>query len=69
MCGHNRSDKIRNENIQNKVGVAYVMDKMREVRLKWLDMSEQMHGCTSEEVREVGYKGTRRGKGRPRNEG
>lgn len=38
ICGHTRSDKIRNEDIQNKVGVlASVVDKMREARLRWLD--------------------------------
>ncbi|OIT29634.1 dna polymerase eta [Nicotiana attenuata] len=35
MCGHTRLDKIRNEVIRDKVGVAPVEDKMREVRLRW----------------------------------
>ncbi|KAG5593519.1 hypothetical protein H5410_044033 [Solanum commersonii] len=38
ICGHTRSNKIRSEDIQNKVGVlASVVDKMREARLRWLD--------------------------------
>ncbi|XP_060169387.1 agamous-like MADS-box protein AGL8 homolog isoform X2 [Lycium barbarum] len=35
MCGNTRSDRIRNEVIRNKVGVASVEDKMREARLRW----------------------------------
>ncbi|XP_060189176.1 uncharacterized protein LOC132618126 isoform X2 [Lycium barbarum] len=35
MCGHTRSDRIRNEDIRDKVGVASVEDKMREARLRW----------------------------------
>jgi hypothetical protein len=35
MCGHTRSDKIRNEVIREKVRVASVVDKMREARLRW----------------------------------
>lgn len=29
ICGHTGRDKIRNEDIQDKVGVASVVDKMR----------------------------------------
>nr|XP_033512780.1 uncharacterized protein LOC108945535 [Nicotiana tomentosiformis] len=35
MCGHTRLDKIWNEDIRVKVGVAPMEDKMREVRLRW----------------------------------
>ncbi|KAG5623698.1 hypothetical protein H5410_008916 [Solanum commersonii] len=35
MCGPTRSDKIRNEVIREKVGVASVVDKLREARLRW----------------------------------
>ncbi|KAF3644491.1 Phospholipid-transporting ATPase 2 [Capsicum annuum] len=35
MCGLTRSDRVRNELIREKVGVALVEDKMREVRLRW----------------------------------
>ena len=35
MCGHTRKDTIRNKIIQEKVGVASVEDKMREVWLRW----------------------------------
>ncbi|PHT42182.1 hypothetical protein CQW23_16207 [Capsicum baccatum] len=35
MCGHNSKDRVRNEIIQEKVRVASVEDKMREVILRW----------------------------------
>nr|XP_009786521.1 PREDICTED: uncharacterized protein LOC104234620 [Nicotiana sylvestris]XP_016512247.1 PREDICTED: uncharacterized protein LOC107829252 [Nicotiana tabacum] len=34
MCRHTKLDKIRNEDIREKVGVAPVDDKMREARLR-----------------------------------
>ncbi|KAF3649261.1 hypothetical protein FXO38_05352 [Capsicum annuum] len=34
MCGLTRSDRVRNETIQEKVGVTSVEDKMREFRLR-----------------------------------
>ena len=34
MCGHTRLDKIKNEVIRNKIGVASTEDKMREARLR-----------------------------------
>ncbi|XP_047267610.1 uncharacterized protein LOC124898038 [Capsicum annuum] len=35
MCGQTKKDRVRNEIIQEKVGMASVEDKMREVRLHW----------------------------------
>ncbi|XP_070026581.1 uncharacterized protein [Nicotiana sylvestris] len=35
MCGHTRKDKIMNEVIREKVGVASMEDKLRESRLRW----------------------------------
>nr|XP_016510416.1 PREDICTED: uncharacterized protein LOC107827740 [Nicotiana tabacum] len=35
MCGYTRLDKIRNEVIRDKVGVAPVEAKIREARLRW----------------------------------
>lgn len=36
MCGHTRRDMILNKDIEAKVGVDLVEDKMQEVRLRWL---------------------------------
>ncbi|XP_070014509.1 uncharacterized protein [Nicotiana sylvestris] len=35
MCGHTKLDKIRNDDIRRKVGVAPMKDKMQEARLRW----------------------------------
>ncbi len=35
MCGHTRKDRLRNEVIREKLGVASIEDKMREHRLRW----------------------------------
>ena len=34
MCGNMR-DKVRNEDIRTKIGVASIEEKMRENRLQW----------------------------------
>ena len=34
MCGHTRLDKIRNDVIRGKIGVATIEDKIREARLR-----------------------------------
>ena len=35
MCGYIRVDKMRNRMLRDKVGVTFVEDKMKEVRLRW----------------------------------
>ncbi|KAG5600410.1 hypothetical protein H5410_031780 [Solanum commersonii] len=65
MCGHTRSDKIRNEVIREEVGVASVVDKLREARLRWFGHVKRLTPKWSE-VRGVGCRGTRRGRGRPK---
>ena len=35
MSGEIRKDRIRNEEIRNKLGVCAIEDKMRECRLRW----------------------------------
>ncbi|KAG5614626.1 hypothetical protein H5410_014450 [Solanum commersonii] len=67
MCGHTRSDKIRNEVIREKVGVTSVVDKLREVRLKWFGHVKR-RGTDAPVRRCEGLvvEGTRRGRGRPK---
>ena len=35
MCGNTRRDKVRNEDIHTKIGIATIEEKMRENRLQW----------------------------------
>ena len=66
MSGVTREDKIRNEYIRGSIGVASIVDKMRENRLRWLG-----HVLRREEteavrlVREMHVVG-KRGRGRPK---
>ncbi|KAM1221218.1 hypothetical protein TB2_008820 [Malus domestica] len=67
MCGHTRKDKIRNEDIRDKVGVAEIEGKRRENRLRWFGHVQRRP--TDAPVRRCDH-GTevhgRRGRGRPR---
>ncbi|KAG5604823.1 hypothetical protein H5410_026315 [Solanum commersonii] len=67
MCGHTRSDKIRNEVIREKVGVASMVDKLREARLRWFGHVKR-RGADAPVRRCEGLvvEGTRRGRGRPK---
>ncbi|KAG5584745.1 hypothetical protein H5410_045179 [Solanum commersonii] len=61
------SDKIRNEVIREKVRVASVVDKLREVRLRWFGHVKRR--CADAPVRRcegLDIEGTRRGRGRPK---
>lgn len=51
MCRHTRKNKIRNEKIQDKIGVAYVMDKIRKIRLRWSECVKRR--CIDTLVRSV----------------
>nr|XP_016456481.1 PREDICTED: uncharacterized protein LOC107780445 [Nicotiana tabacum] len=61
-------DKIRNEDIREKVGVAPMDDKLRETKLRWF---EHVQGSSPDDpVRRCEWLdlvGTRRGRGRPKN--
>ena len=35
MCGNTRRDKVRNEDIRTKIGLASIEEKMGENRLRW----------------------------------
>ena len=47
MCDNTRRDKVRNENIRTKIGVASIEEKIRENRLRYglvmCDVDLQMH--------------------------
>ncbi|KAM1790899.1 hypothetical protein ACFX12_034922 [Malus domestica] len=67
MCGHTRKDKIRNEDIRGKVGVAEIEGKLRENRLRWFGHVQRRP--TDAPVRRCDHRTEvqgRRGRGRPR---
>ncbi|RXI00577.1 hypothetical protein DVH24_000811 [Malus domestica] len=67
MCGHTKNDKIRNENIRSKVGVAEIEGNVRENRLRWFGHVQRR--STDALVRRCDYGAEvqgRRGRGRPR---
>ncbi|XP_070020888.1 uncharacterized protein [Nicotiana sylvestris] len=67
MCGHTKLDKIRNEVIREKVGVAPVDDKMREVMLRWFGhVRRRTIGSPVRRCEQLALAGTRRGRGRPK---
>ena len=67
MCGHTRLDRIRNEVVRNKVGVANIGDKLRESRLRWFGHVQRRHQSAPVRRCKVLYLGeVRRGRGRPK---
>ncbi|KAF3632917.1 hypothetical protein FXO37_27265 [Capsicum annuum] len=67
MCGFTRADRVRNEIIREKVGVASVEDKIRKVRLRWF--GHVMRRGTDAPVRRcerLALDGFKRGRGRPK---
>lgn len=68
MCGHTRINRIRNEDIRDKVGVASIEDQMRAARLRWFEHAKRRH--TDAPVRRcerLALVSFRRGKGRLKN--
>nr|XP_009593913.1 uncharacterized protein LOC104090513 isoform X1 [Nicotiana tomentosiformis] len=67
MCGHTRLDKIRNEVIRDKVGLAPVEDKMREARLRWFGyVKRRSIEAPIRRCERLVLVGIRRGRGRPK---
>nr|XP_009802111.1 PREDICTED: uncharacterized protein LOC104247724 [Nicotiana sylvestris] len=60
-------DRIRNEVIQNKVGVAPVEAKMREARLRWFrHVKRRRADAPVRRCERLALEGERRGRGRPK---
>ncbi|XP_070007374.1 uncharacterized protein [Nicotiana sylvestris] len=67
MCGHTRMDKIRNDDIQEKVHVAPINVKMREARLRWFKhVQRRSPDAPVKRCGRLVVEGTRRGRGRPK---
>ncbi|XP_070042863.1 uncharacterized protein [Nicotiana tomentosiformis] len=67
MCGHTRLDRIRNEVIRDKVGVASVEENMREARLRWFGhVKRRSIEAPVRRCERVASVGIRRGRGMPK---
>ncbi|XP_070018082.1 uncharacterized protein [Nicotiana sylvestris] len=67
MCGNTRMDKIKNEDIREKVSVAPIDDKMRETRLRWFGhVQRRSLDAPIRRCEQLALVGTRRGRGKPR---
>ncbi|XP_019259176.1 PREDICTED: uncharacterized protein LOC109237335 [Nicotiana attenuata] len=67
MCGHTRLDRIQNEVIWDKVGVAPIEDKTREVRLRWFGhVRKRSTDAPVRRCERLTFEGLRRGRGRPK---
>jgi hypothetical protein len=67
ICGHTRKDRIRNDDIRNKLGVAQIQEKLVQHCLRWFGHIQRSppeapvrNGILSRP------ENTRRGRGRPR---
>ncbi|XP_070005519.1 uncharacterized protein [Nicotiana sylvestris] len=67
MCRHIRLDRIRNEVIRDKVGVAPIEDEMREVQLRWFGrVRRRSTDVPMMSCERLTFEGLHRGRGRPK---
>ena len=67
MCRHTRKDRVRNEIIREKVRVASVENKLREVRLRWFrHMMRRGSDASVRRCETLAMDGFRRARGRPK---
>ncbi len=67
MCGHTRRDRIKNDDIRDKVGVAPIEEKMIQHRLRWYGHVQRRPSEAPVRSGVVGrVENTRRGRGRPK---
>ncbi|KAL5166585.1 hypothetical protein HKD37_18G051517 [Glycine soja] len=67
MCGKTRQDKIRNEAIRERVGVAPIVEKMVKNRLRWFEHVERRPvDSVVRRVDQMERRQTIRGRGRPK---
>ncbi|XP_070046182.1 uncharacterized protein [Nicotiana tomentosiformis] len=67
MCGCARRDRIKNETIRDRVGVASVEDKIRESRLRWFGhVKRRSIDFHVRRCERLAMENLRRGRGRPK---
>ncbi|XP_070020433.1 uncharacterized protein [Nicotiana sylvestris] len=67
ICGCTRTDRIKNEAIQDRVGVASVEDKMWESMLRWFGhVKRRSIDAPVRRCERLAMESLRRGRGRPK---
>jgi len=67
MCGHTRKDKIRNEQIRGRVGVAPIEEKIVENRLRWFGhVQRRPRDAPVRRVDQTDWSPVKRSRGRPK---
>ena len=67
MCDNTMRDKVRNENIRTKIGVAPIEEKMREKRLRWFShMQRRPTDAPVRRVKRIKLGHVKRAQGRPK---
>ena len=66
-CGHTRRDRIRNDDIRDKLGVAPIEEKLIQHRLRWFGHLQRRPPEAPVHVGIIGHvECSKRGRGRPR---
>uniref|UniRef100_A0A0A9DNS0 Uncharacterized protein n=1 Tax=Arundo donax TaxID=35708 RepID=A0A0A9DNS0_ARUDO len=66
MCGHTRKDRIRNDDIHDRVGVAPIEEKLVQHRLTWFEHIQRRPSETSVHSRRIKRAdNVKRDRGRP----
>jgi hypothetical protein len=67
ICGHTRKDRIRNDDIRDKLGVAPIQEKLVQHRLRWFGHNQRRPPEASVRSGILSHpENTRRGRGRPK---
>jgi len=67
LCGNTQRDKVRNEYIRTKIGVASIEEKMRENRLRWFDhVRRRPTDAPVRRVERINLGKVKRAQGRPK---
>jgi hypothetical protein len=67
ICGHTRKDRIRNDDIRDKLGVAHIQEKLVQHRLRWFGHIQRRSPEAPVHSGILSHtENTRRGRGRPR---
>ena len=68
ICGNTKRDKLRNEYIRTKIGVASIEKKIRENRLQWFGhLRRKLTDASVRRVERIKLGQVKRAQGRPKN--